>query len=259
MLTFEQSKNVKPVCKIIGGKYNNKVISIDPNINDADYVTTFKKLEIGNSSKLQMIPNTSSERDVYYITGPSGSGKSYFVRLYCEQYRKKFKNNEIYLFSNLKEDESLDSVKPKRFRLDEELYTEPIKVEEFVDSLVIFDDTDCISDKKIRNAVNSILDQCLEVGRHYRTTVLITFHLPSDRQATRKMLNESQYFVYFPQSSSSKIKYVLNNYLDIDDKMIKFFKKLNSRWVCIRKNFPMCWVSEHACALLNVDSDDEAQ
>ena len=259
MLTFEQSKNVKPLCKIIGGKYNNKVISIDPNINDADYVTTFKKLEIGNSSKLQMIPNTSSERDVYYITGPSGSGKSYFVRLYCEQYRKKFKNNEIYLFSNLEEDESLDSVKPKRVRLDEELYTEPLKVEEFVDSLVIFDDTDCISDKKIRNAVNSILDQCLEVGRHYKITVLITFHLPSDRQATRKMLNESQYFVYFPQSSSSKIKYVLNNYLDIDDKMIKFFKKLNSRWVCIRKNFPMCWVSEHACALLNVDSDDENQ
>ena len=43
MLTFEQSKNVKPLCKIIGGKHNNKVISIGPNINDADYVTTFKK------------------------------------------------------------------------------------------------------------------------------------------------------------------------------------------------------------------------
>ena len=54
MLTFEQSKNVKPLCKIIGGKYNNKVISIDPNITEADYVTTFKKLEIGNSSNLQM-------------------------------------------------------------------------------------------------------------------------------------------------------------------------------------------------------------
>jgi Cdc6-like AAA superfamily ATPase len=98
MLTFEQSKNVKPLCKIVGGKYNNKVISIDPNITEADYVTTFKKLEIGNSSKLQMVPDTSSERSVYYITGPSGSGKSYFVRMYCEQYKKKFKDNEIYLF-----------------------------------------------------------------------------------------------------------------------------------------------------------------
>jgi Cdc6-like AAA superfamily ATPase len=256
MLTFEQSKNVKPLCKIIGGKYNNKVISIDPNITEADYVNTFKKLEIGNSSKLQMVPNTSSERDVYYITGPSGSGKSYFVRLYCEQYKKKFKNNEIYLFSNLKEDESLDSIKPKRVRLDEELYLDPIKVEEFTNSLVIFDDTDCLSDKKVRNAVNSLLDQCLEVGRHYKITVLITFHLPSDRQATRKMLNECAYFVYFPQSSSSKIKYVLSNYLDVTDKQIKYFRKLNSRWICIKKNWPMCYVSEHSCGLLLNDDDD---
>ena len=43
MLTFEQSKNVKPLCKIIGGKYNNKIIRIDPNITEPDYVTTFKK------------------------------------------------------------------------------------------------------------------------------------------------------------------------------------------------------------------------
>jgi hypothetical protein len=117
--------------------------------------------------------------------------------MYCEQYKKKFKNNEIYLFSNLKEDESLDTVKPKRVRLDDELYLDPIKVDEFANSCVIFDDTDCLSDKKIKNAVCSILDQCLEVGRHFRITVLITFHLPSDRHTTRKMLNESQIFCLF--------------------------------------------------------------
>ena len=157
----------------------------------------------------------------------------------------------------MKEDISLDSIKPKRVKLNDELHTDPIDVGEFADSCVIFDDTDCINDKKVRNAVCSILDQCLEVGRHFRITVLITFHLPSDRQATRKMLNECAYFVYFPQSSSSKIKYVLSNYLDIDEKMIRYFKRLNSRWVCIRKNFPMCFVSEHSCGLLNADSDDE--
>ena len=148
-------------------------------------------------------------------------------------------------------------MKPRRFRMDEELYTDPIEVEELAESCIIFDDTDCLSDKKIRNAVNSLLDQCLEVGRHYNLTVLVTFHLPSDRQATRKMLNECGYLVYFPQSSSSKIKYVLTNYLDLEEKMIKYFRKLNSRWICIKKNFPQCYIAEHECGLLNVVSDDE--
>ena len=119
MLSFIQSKKAKPLCKIVNGKYNNKIIYIDPDSNEPDFVNSFKKLEIGNNSRLQMLPDSSHERDVYYITGPSGSGKSYFVKMYCEEYKKKFKNNEVYLFSNLKEDPSLDSIKPKRFRLED--------------------------------------------------------------------------------------------------------------------------------------------
>ena len=98
----------------------------------------------------------------------------------------------------------------------------------------------------------------MEVGRHWKLTVLITLHLASDKHTTRKMLNESQYYVFFPHSFTKSVKYVLQNYFDIDDKMIKHFKRLNSRWVCIRKNFPMSYCSEHELGLLNADySDDE--
>ena len=206
-----------------------------------------------------MIPDSSHERDVYYICGPSGSGKSYFTKKYCEQYLKKFKDSSIYVFSNLKEDSSIDTLKPKlkRVKLDSSLYDDPIDVAEFKDSCVIFDDTDCISDKKIKNAVIDILNQCLEVGRHYNISVLITFHLPSDRHTTRKMLNECHYFTYFPHSCGNKIRYVLENYLDLDDKLIKSFKKMNSRWVCVRKKFPQCFVTEHQIGLTNADSDDD--
>ena len=98
MLTFEQAKSVKPLCKIVGGKYNNKVISIDPNTSEADYVTTFKKLEIGNSSKLRLVPDTTQERTVWYITGPSGSGKRDFVSMYCEHYKRDFKIMITFIF-----------------------------------------------------------------------------------------------------------------------------------------------------------------
>ena len=71
------------------------------------------------------------------------------------------------------------------------------------------------------------------------------------------MLNEAQYYVFFPHSFTKSVKYVLQNYFDIDDKMMKHFKKLSSRWVCNRKNYPMSWASEHELGLLNVDTDDE--
>ena len=71
------------------------------------------------------------------------------------------------------------------------------------------------------------------------------------------MLNESQYYVFFPHSFTKSVKYVLQNYCDIEDKMIKHFKRLNSRWVLIRKNFPMSWASGHEMGLLNADSDEE--
>jgi septin family protein len=166
--SFTESKNSKPFVKIINGKYNNKTIFIDTNLNEIDNINNFKGMRIPNNSNFQLVPDTSHERDVMMVVGPSGSGKSYFVKKYCEQYIKKFKDRNIYVFSNLKEDSSLDTLKNKikRFKLDSSLYEDPIDVEDLKESCVISDDTDCIADKKIRQAVISLLDQCLEVGRH---------------------------------------------------------------------------------------------
>ena len=71
------------------------------------------------------------------------------------------------------------------------------------------------------------------------------------------MLNGSQYDVFFPHSFTKSIKYVSQNYFDIEDTMIEHFKRLNSRYVCIRKNFPMSYCSEHEIGLLNDDSDND--
>ena len=59
------------------------------------------------------------------------------------------------------------------------LFRSPIK--EFENSVVIFDDIDVISGKKIREAVYTTLSQILEIGRHFRITCLVTSHQPSTR------------------------------------------------------------------------------
>jgi len=250
MLTLNK-EGTRPICKIIGGKYNNKTIYVSDKADKTD--DEFKYLGIANDAKFQLIPNPKTEREILYITGPSGSGKSTFVRKYLEQYKKTFKDREIYLFSSLPDDESLDDIQPKRVRLDESIYTDPIDIKEFSESVIIFDDIDVISDKKIRDGVYALLNQVLEIGRHFSISCLMTNHLASNRNETRRVLNECHICVYFPRSSSSKIKYMLSEYLGLDKKQISEFKKFNSRWVAIIKNYPGIYVSEHKMGLLQTD------
>ena len=78
------------------------------------------------------------------------------------------------MFSALSEDESLDKVSPRRFKIDSSLHEDPIDVKELENSCVIFDDIDCISNKKIREAIYQIMDQILQSGRHHKITALLT-------------------------------------------------------------------------------------
>ena len=244
-----------PIAKIVGGKHNNKVVSV----SEKDNSKSFKFLGIANEGKFQLIPNPETERQILYITGPSGSGKSTFARKYLEEYKKLFKKNQIYLFSSLPDDESLDDIEPKRVRLDESLYEDPIPIKEFEKSVVIFDDIDVISDKKTREAVYGLLNQILEIGRHFNITCLVTNHLPSNRSDTRRILNECHVFTYFPRSSSAKIKYVLTEYLGLDKKQIAAFKKKHSRWISIIKNYPGIYVCESEMGLLDPNDEEDDQ
>ena len=78
---------------------------------------------------------------------------------------------------------------------------------------------------KNRDGVYNLLNQVLEIGRHFSISCLVTNHLPSNRNDTRRILNECHAFVYFPRSSSSKIKYVLHEYIGLDKKQIAEFLK----------------------------------
>ena len=46
--------------------------------------------------------------------------------------------------------------------------------------MCIFDDIDVISDKLIREAVYNILDQILEIGRHFKIHCIVTYRHPNN-------------------------------------------------------------------------------
>jgi hypothetical protein len=252
----------RPLAKIVGGKYDGMVVSVsdqiaDPEVdNNKGLIKEFKRLKLSKDSNFQHVPDTTRERDILYLTGPSGSGKSYSSRKYLEEYKKKYKKNEIYLFSALPEDPSIDPLKPNRIRLDESLYEDPISVQDFENSVVIFDDVDCISDKKIKEAIYAIMNKILEISRHFNTSCIVTNHLPTDGRSTRRILNETHVCYYYPHSAGNKIRYLLENYIGVDKKQIGRFKRMNTRFVAIFKNFPQVYMTQHEIGLLNEDYDD---
>jgi len=239
-----------------GDKSKTRKICVEPNReNVTEYLTEIKTRK--PKEHLQHLPNKKTERQILYITGASGSGKSYYTRNYCNEYKKLFPKNSIYLFSSIQEDSSIDKVKDiMRIRLDNEFLQTDLTVNDFKDSLVVFDDTDCITNKMLKMKVNNILNMLLETGRHTNTSVIYTSHLPTNGLDTRRILNECHSVTIFPHSLGGRaLKYLLENYFGLDKDQIKKLKKLQSRWVTLVKGFPMVVMAEKDIYTLNTDED----
>jgi len=247
---FNLDKIGRPIARIDGGKNDKKIISL----SDADESNGFKNIRL-KEGKFSHIPNTDQERDILYITGPSGSGKSWYANTYIKNYKKTYPKNNIYMFSPVVEDESISS-DIKRVKLDDRMVTDPLKIGELAESLVIFDDIDVIKDKKLREAIYALLNEVLEVGRHIKVSCIITNHLPTNGKETRRMLNEAHAITYFPAAGSKvQLNRLLEQYIGMDKKDIKKAKQSGSRWVTVFKNYPQFVMTENEMYLLSTDDD----
>jgi hypothetical protein len=229
----------RPICKINGGKDNGKTVFY----TEKESKESFEDFEIADEGKFEPLANFKSERDILYIAGPSGSGKSFFTRMYLLNYHKQFPDRPILMISKLSEDKSLDGVPMKRVMIDERLITDPFDSSDFYDSCVIMDDIDTIKDKEIRAALMTLKDQILETGRHHNISLILTTHLACKGNETRSALNESHQIVFF-MSSGANYKYLLQNYLGMDLNQIKALNKMKSRWICICRGFPQIIYTE---------------
>lgn len=248
-LTYEDEGRI--LAKITDGRLKNKVVSVISEENKK----SFNKLAL-TEGQFQHLPDPNTERQILYITGCSGSGKSTYTARYTKLYKLQFKKNPVYVFSALKDDESLDVVQPKRFKISKEtLLDDRIQPEDLANSLVIFDDIDVINEKELKDEVYNILNQILETGRHFKISCIITNHLPSNGTYTRRILNECHSVTYFPHSGNNgKIKKFLIDQIGLDKQAYINNKKAKSRWATIFKNYPMVNMTEKEIHIL-VDDD----
>jgi hypothetical protein len=205
-----------------------------------------------SDASLQMIPNPLLERQTLYISGVSGSGKSTFIKNYVAMYKKLYPKRQIILFSQKESDPALDDIKNLiRIKIDNELVEDPINCyETFKDAMVIFDDVDAVGDKKIKNAIDKLKEDCLQNGRDHNIETLITSHNVSNGLSTRTILRESMYAVLFKSGPQMQTKYYLMRYLGFSKQQSDRALSLPSRWFAIRQHAPMVVIYEKGAYII---------
>jgi hypothetical protein len=224
--------NTQPLKDDIKTKYDNvKNLMLDNNRSD---------IKINNGT-LELLPYNirgNMERLVYYISGPSGVGKSYLtaniVRRLKEYYKKHHKmNKNIYMFSVKNEDKAFDDL-PDFYRLSlQDLVDQPLELEDINNSICIFDDCDVFLNKAIEKAINYHKELILEVGRSHNIDCFITSHITSNYNKTKIYFNEMHCKIVFPNLMSyHNLRYLLVK-LGLPKDEIKTISELPTEWIKI--------------------------
>jgi chromosomal replication initiation ATPase DnaA len=164
---------------------------------------------------MQHLPYTMKDkgntRQILYVSGASGSGKSYYASSYIKEYVKMFPKNDVFIVSSVDKDEQLDKIKNvKRIKLDEKFCDTGFSIEDFRDSMVIYDDTETIANKIVQEKITNIMNLILTTGRHTNTFAINTSHATNGGHRTKLILLESHSVTLFLQTMGDRsLKYLL--------------------------------------------------
>jgi hypothetical protein len=270
----EKNKNLKPIAivKSENGEkddLHNRFLYID--MDEKQNKDKKTKIDLPFHCKYEILPNTNPDkRDVFYIAGASGSGKSYITRQIVNNYSLLYPNRNIFVISRLDEDETLDGIKSKNLiKLDiKDLAENGFDVNNplFYKSCFILDDIDDLPNKKQQKAVQDCLNAIAIMGRLHKKkfdedgketgqggiSLYFLSHYISNYKATRIILNEAKNYILYPKSTAvTQLYYILNRYIGLDRKQILALKRNGSRWINIHKNYPNYILGQYSCEILH--------
>ena len=197
------------------------------------------------------------KRQVAYIAGPAGSGKSTMAAKMIKRFIRVHPDKPFYLFSrsSYKDDPAFSGMNVRQVMIDESLIKEPIDITQELPggAIILFDDVNTILNDKVKKAVEKLMADIMEVGRKFEVWIVLTSHLviPSEKKFARTVMNEANTMTVFPKSGSAQqIVYALKQYFGLTKQQIDRIIQLDTRWVQISKSYPMYVVYEHGAYLL---------
>ncbi len=224
-----------------------------------------KEIEVNPMHELQILPNIRGKyqkniRDIHYLIGRSGSGKTHWAGVFAKEYKSLFPKRKIIYISpqKLEKDDLLLQLNPllaqcagdeaERNWIDPETKFEIPGGEDkngkqikspFDKSLVIIDDLEGVTNKKVKNSLDSFISSILHTGRHRSISVIFLKHRPCTGRDTASILNESHYITIFPRGNEgTKIDYLMKTYVGLNKEQLLYVKSLKSRAVTMHLNVP---------------------
>jgi len=241
---------------LVGGKSKPKFKNYDDR-NDSETIN--KSIEMTDDGNFYLTPAIDptlperNQRNVYFIAGPSGSGKSTLSADIIMSYKKNFPKNSVILFTKIgTPDPAFEGINDMlKVELNSEFaeiqdtvgkedeHEDVLKISDFKDSLVIFDDVDRITNKSIKKAAISLRNEIFEMGRHYNTFMICTSHQIMNYQETKIALMESTHIAIFPgMGADRQIENFLKTYGGMKKPAIEKIMNLPTRWALFSKHAP---------------------
>ncbi len=259
MLTMDEVG--KTIARVASGKLKGSIVSvvpIDEKVRKEEHLSLKPKEGVFDPIPSVILSNTKDikpSREILYICGPSGVGKSTFCANYIRNFNKLFPKKKVYVLSRMDSDDTFAGLNITRIECDESLVTMPIDIHSECETgcMFMFDDCDTITDESVRNAVTHLMFDILETGRHKEIYCLITSHvmIKGSRNENARIFNEMHRLVLFPGGCNRvhAIR-VLTEHLGIGGPVAKKILGLKTRWICIGKNYPQYLLTASDCQTL---------
>lgn len=283
---FTKQHNIKPIISILksdGKEYEDCIYDViskegiggleeDPGfigeefyINDGSFTILPTKYEPKENIGCRDDPD--GKRDVYYLTGGSGCGKTYQSSRYSQNYKKMYPNNNIILISHQPPTEKSDPMSLQHLdciffdlrnpKVCESNFVGPNKltIQELADSLVIFDDYENIRDKAVYKGVFELILDILFTGRHYRCSTMLIRHTRTSVTETTQILTETPWICLFPGGiTAESIEYFSNRYCGISKaqmrEILRYCHKNNERYMYCHCNYPIMVITDHSMKII---------
>ena len=159
-----------------------------------------------------------------------------------------FPKNKIYIFSSLTEDKQLDEINKtriKRIKLNEKFCSTPLTINDFKDCLILYDDTETITNPMLVEKLNNLKALIMTTGRHTGTFYVETSHLANGWK-NRLILAEAYSITLFliSMGAGSLFRFLDSAFVFSRDQ-IRRISAIKSRWVTIVRAQPIAVMHEH--------------